>query len=461
MNKTKKTLMSIAALAMCGTMAFAVAGCGGGHNYTGEEKQGVKVQQDGKVIITVGNTAPTSGAYASYGVPFNYGLEAWLWQYEQTHSNIKFDFKHYDDEFNGSKGFQYTQQLVEQDKVFALVGHYGTNTLEATVDYITDTGVPMVYAATGVNSLYNDNAKGYERAIMSVQPIYKTEGRSLVATAVAPAPTGLAGTKVGCIYTTDDAGKSIYEGIKEEAGVLGVKIEAQAVDFTATDYSSAVNALKSKECDVVIVAAIQTPFSKVATQFIASNYDNVKIITSYVSASGTTMSELVANGVATETRKLYAGGWVNLTDLTKYDVENNPYALSDEAMAFATTVIGYGVGVKGLDVTAASAYSASSYTIAGYIAGYTFTQGIDRLIKDKTDLTEEDFTWLKYVEAMESEPVDVALTQGVTIDLSNGQRYGVTALSLIEFNASNIALGGTTIRPLTALEDIENAYKNK
>lgn len=467
MNKTtKKVLIGIASLTMCVATAFSVTGCKNQDGYDGKEKQGVKVE-NGVATIKVGNTAATSGAFASVGVPFNYGLEAWLWQYEQTHSNIKFEFVHYDDGYEGAKGLQYTQQLVEQDKVFALVGHFGTNTIEATVDYITETGVPMVYAATGVNSLYNDSAKGYERAIMSVQPIYKTEGRSMVATAVAPytemtaenaltyKTTGLGGTKVGCIYTTDDAGSSIYAGVKEEAKTLNISIEYQAVDASATDYSSAVNALKNKGCDVVIIAAAQVAFSAIATQFVASNYDNVKIITSYVSANATTMGALATAGVTTDTRKLYSGAWLDIFDLTK--PEQN--YLSDETMAFATTLISYGTAQG--DVATGTAYTANSYAMAGYVAAYTFTQGIDRIIEGKNELTEDDFTWLKYVEAMESKPVTIAMTKGNSIDLSNGQRLGVTALSLSEYTALNAAAGGAVVRPLTALETIENAYKNK
>ena len=250
-------------------------------------------------------------------------------------------------------------------------------------------------------------------------------------------------------------------GIKAEAEKLGVDVYYQKVDAGATDYSSAVNALKRKGCDVAIIAAAQIAFSAIATQFVASNYDNVKIITSYVSANASTMGALVDANVITDTRKVYSGAWLDIIDPTKYDKDTNPNALTDEALAFAGTMIGYGMNVKSLSLEAATAYAGNSYAMAGYVAGYTFTQGIDRLMKDKTEFTENDFTWLKYVEAMESEPVTIAMTKGNAIDLSKGQRLGVTALSLTQYTAANAAAGGAVICPLTALADIENAYKNK
>src|SRR5574344_1535849 len=100
----------------------------------------------------------------------------------------------------------YTKQLVETDHVFALVGHFGTNTVGATLDYLKEKGVPMVYAATGIADLYQEGATGNDAVIYPVQPIYSAEGRVLLARAVASKDNsvGLGGTKIGVIATTDD-----------------------------------------------------------------------------------------------------------------------------------------------------------------------------------------------------------------------------------------------------------------
>ena len=72
----------------------------------------------------------------------------------------------------------------------------------------------------GVSDLYNT-----ERNIMTVQPIYDTEGQSMVATAFASVEAGgLGATKLGVIATTDEAGKGMLNGIKIEAQKLGKSI---------------------------------------------------------------------------------------------------------------------------------------------------------------------------------------------------------------------------------------------
>ena len=146
----------------------------------GKAAQGIDTENH---VIHVGNTAATSGAFAAVGVPFNYAQEAYFWYFTTQTEGYKdadgnkytIEMHHYDDGFDGVKGKTYTQKLVEEDKVFALVGHFGSNTVGATVDYIEEQGIPMVYGVCGVSDLYNT-----EKNIMTVQPIYDTEGQSMV-----------------------------------------------------------------------------------------------------------------------------------------------------------------------------------------------------------------------------------------------------------------------------------------
>lgn len=139
----------------------------------GDYKPFVEVQGVSDDTILVGNTAATTGAYATVGVPFNAGMEAAFKAYNDAggFQGKSIVLKHYDDGFDGAQGMTYTKQLVETDKVFAIVGHFGTNTVGATLDYLKEKGVPMVYAATGIDDLYQEGAKGNDAVIYSVQPM--------------------------------------------------------------------------------------------------------------------------------------------------------------------------------------------------------------------------------------------------------------------------------------------------
>ena len=493
----KKTLKLILALALVASMVLSLASCGlifgSGDNGDGGDKpagpsQGVDTE---KHVIHVGNTAATSGAFANVGVPFNYAQEAYLW-YFQEHlggytdaegNKYSFEFHHYDDGFDGVKGNNYTKKLVEEDKIFALVGHFGTNTVSATVDYLEEKGIPMIYGVCGASDLYNT-----EKNIMTVQPIYDTEGQSMVATAFAPVEAGgLGATKLGVISTTDEAGKGMLNGIEIEVNKLGKKdsVVYQEGGASDTDFSAQVTALKAAGCDVVIIAANQAPFVAIANTFVSANYENVKIITSYVSANAATMGGLVKSTAISETREVYAGawlvtgsvptetkGWADFVEFVKV------MTLYDKAHGtpLTPTVPMTGKNADGttyeydlLDVyfgtlnmttfqydrfdwakDGVSAYFLNSYAMAGYVSANVFCQGLERM-------NGKVLNWDGFIAAMESAPVNVPM--GTSVNYADGNRVGIDALALNKYTTVNAAAGGEVYRVITDLKTLEDAIK--
>lgn len=440
--------------------------------------------------IYIGNTAATSGAFASVGEPFNIGLNAALSAYNTAggfgDDHYQVELKHYDDGFDAATGLTYTKKLVEEDKVFALVGHFGTPTVAATVDYIVGKEVPMVYAATGVDALYNETAEGGEKAIMPVQPIYKTEGRVLLARALATADgsLGLAGKKIGVISTSDEAGMGMLSGIKRQAEILGLGANAiKYVETNATagtNHVTAVTTLMASQCDVVIIAANQAPFAEIMNCFKTTGYDNVKVITSYVSANATLAGQLIGNGVVTATREVYTTAWLDITSSTYFykPEATNTYgtALWDcyKYLVKDTFPTYYDNGVPGfsqeywkaaediftyccLDSTLATkafAMSYDSYALAGYIAGSMFIEGLARV-----DEANVELTWANYIAAMEKESYDMPM--GGAIHLQNGNRVGISDLALNKFGTNALTGAGELqpFSPITTLDDVVKGIK--
>ena len=471
----KKIVTLVLALAMVACLAISFAAC----NPTNEEPTGDTYIEDLNAltqgvdttnhVITVGNTAATSGGYASVGVPFNYAQEAYFWYYTNHTEGYKdaagnsytIDFKHYDDGFDGTEGANFTTKLVEDDKVFALVGHFGSNTVAATMEYVEEMGVPMVYGVCGVSDLYNT-----ERNAMTVQPIYDTEGQSMVATAFAPVDAGgLAATKLGVISTTDDAGKGMLNGIQIEVQRLGkgdaVVYQTGAAD--ATDWAAQVTALKTAGCDVVIIAANQGPFVTIANTFTAVNYDNVKILTSYVSANTATMTGLVGSGAISATREVYAGAWLvtgslpsetkGWSDFMEYCRVMTLYAKhKGETLLTEYVVLGVDYfplyfGDKEWAADGVSAYFLNSFAMAGYVSANVFCQGLSRM-------SGKDLLWGDFVLAMEEAPIDVPM--GLSVSYENGQRIGIDALALNKYTVTNYGVG-EVYREITLLKDLEDA----
>ena len=472
----KKTLKLITALVLVASMAICMTSCdtimgiiNGFLNQPEVAAQGIDTENH---VIHVGNTAATSGAFAAVGVPFNYAQEAYFWYYTtQTDGYVDADgnkytieMHHYDDGFDGVKGKTYTQKLVEEDKVFALVGHFGSNTVGATVDYLEEQGIPMVYGVCGVSDLYNT-----ERNIMTVQPIYDTEGQSMVATAFATVEVGgLAATKLGVISTTDEAGKGMLNGIKIEVEKLGKgsSVVYQEVAADATDYVAAVTALKSAGCDVVIIAANQAPFVNIANSFVAAQYDNVKIVTSYVSANAATMGGLVLTGAISATREVYAGAWLvtgsvpapefkgwndfveYVKVMTMYDKAHGVELLPMTDPTYGA-YIAYWFGTEAWAAEGVSSYFLNSYAMAGYVSANVFCQGLTRM-NGKT------LTWDGYIAAMETAPVKGPM--GTSVSYENGQRVGIDALAVNKYSLANLGVG-EVYRGITDLKTLEDSIK--
>ena len=489
----KQTLKLILALVLVASMAFGMVSCSllggllGGGGETPDD--GGETPDDGgetpetpatpdqgvdtdKHVIHIGNTAATSGAFASVGVPFNYAQSAYLWYFETQlggytdadGNKYSFEFHHYDDEFTASLGKNYTEKLVEEDEVFALVGHFGSNTVSATVEYLEEVGIPMVYGVCGVSGLYNTEAN-----IMTVQPIYDTEGQSMVATAFAPADAGgLGATKLGVISTSDEAGKGMLNGIEIEVKKLGKEssVVYQVAGANDTDFSAQVTALKTAGCDVVIIAANQAPFVAIANTFVAVAYDNVKIVTSYVSANAATMGGLVLSGAINETREVYAGAWLvtgsvpapefkgwndfveYVKVMTLYDKAHGVELISATDATYGS-YIAYWFGTEEWAADGVSAYFLNSYAMAGYVSANVFCQGLERM-------NGKVLTWEGYIAAMESAPVNVPM--GLSVSYENGQRVGIDALAVNKYTLANFGVG-EVYRQITDLKTLEDAIK--
>ena len=168
------SLAITASFAACGTKAPAASAetpTGTPAETPVETEKAAQGVFDDKIIV--GNSAATSGNYAPVGVPFNAGIEAYFKMINDGGgvNGRKIEFVHQDDEFDPVKGKAMLNTLVEDEKIFALVGHFGTPVVGATIEDVKDYGIPAVYFATGIGQLYNDKAEGRDRGIFPVQPI--------------------------------------------------------------------------------------------------------------------------------------------------------------------------------------------------------------------------------------------------------------------------------------------------
>jgi len=374
----------ILALFLTAAFIFALTSCRSEETRT----QGVT-----ETKVTVANSAATSGFFAVVGIPFNAGIVSYFRMVNEGWGGVDgrtIEFLHIDDEADPVKGKAALTGFVEDDRVFAIVGALGTPVVSAIVDDLRDYGIPAVYFASAINDLYADNAttnaEGYN--LFPVQPYYVTEGRIMAAYAA-----GMFGaSKVGVIYTNDDAGMDLFTGITRQAELIdGLEIVAMQVPAGAPDVSAAVTSIRNADVDFIIVASIQITMPTIIKELAAQSV-NVDVITSYVNVA-LAQSAAVVEDIEGKF-DVYGLGWVNMDD--------------PEAMEVYLQWI-------------PEEFAANSFAIAGWIAGHFFTEGLVRL-------EGKDVTWESYMAALEEAPINAPF--GGAVDFANGQRVGVQEMNL-------------------------------
>lgn len=364
-----------------------LSACGG----SVETAQGVTEE-----TVKVGNSIATSGPLAPVGVPFKAGIEAYFKMINEAGgvNGRKIEYVHQDDEFNPEKGKAALDRMINDEKVFALVGHFGTPIVGATLNDIKEAGIPAVYFATGTGILYNENATGNDRVAYPVQPVYPMEGRIMAAWAKGE----FNASKIGVIYTNDDAGKDLLKGIEKEAENIGdLSVVDQQVPPGAENVSAAVTKLKDEDVDVVIIAAIQGTFPQIAKELAKQGMDK-PAITTYVNVDQR-MTDAVKADVAGKF-DIYGNAWVDMKKSAIKDYQKWIKETSDEDL------------------------SSNAYAMTGWIAAHFFVEGLKRV--------EGELTWESYMDALESAPIQNPF--GGSIDYSNGKRLGTQEMSLSKMN---------------------------
>lgn len=383
------------------------------------EVRNVNVQGVTSTEILVGNTATTEYIYTSFiGLPFNAGINAAFEVINEAGgiNGRTIRLINYDDSFNGTIGLTNTRKLIDEDNVFALVGHFGTPTVSATLPLIHETGIPMVYAATGAMGLYKENSP--LDPVMPVQPIYLTDGRMFTARAIHESVYGAtsdqalpADAKIGVLYTNDDAGIGMKAGITIEAKNNGKTADMIYKSFSKDDVTSltaAIGDLRTAGVQAILIATNQGP-TKTALGVLNQQGMTIPVFTSYVNADPSAVDVDAVYGF-----DVYTNAWLDVT-----------------AAENATDVAAFVAAINTFDeLTQADkdAYSINAFAMAGYVAAQTFIQGIQRVGTD-------ELTWESYIKAMESAPVNIPM--GGFIDFSNGQRVGIIDMSLLKYAIVN------------------------
>lgn len=151
-----------------------------------------------------------------------------------------------DDGYNPATTSTVVRELVQQDKVFAIVNGLGTPTHSAVVDYLAQQKVPDLFVASGA-SLWNQPEKLPQTFGFNVD--YVREGKILAHYVQEQNPDG----KFCVLRQDDDFGKDLTTGVTQ---VLGDLTAEQEYAVSNESLTAQVGALQAAGCTVNLLATV-------------------------------------------------------------------------------------------------------------------------------------------------------------------------------------------------------------
>ncbi len=208
---------------------------------TGHAENGVTDKE-----IVVGQFAALSGPAAQLGVRLNVGIQAYFKAVnDQGGVNGRtLRLLTRDDGYEPDRAVAAVRGLLEQDKVFALIGSVGTPTGLAALPVISEARVPIVGMFTGAQGL----REPFNRYVFHVRASYFDETERIVQHL-----TTLGMKRIAVFYQNDAYGKAGLEGVTRALTRRQLKPAATATfERNTVDVSAALNAILPTQAEAVV-----------------------------------------------------------------------------------------------------------------------------------------------------------------------------------------------------------------
>jgi branched-chain amino acid transport system substrate-binding protein len=362
--------------------------------------------------IKLGATFPLSGAASSYA-PIAKGMQIYFSYINARRGADKkrgvggkqIVWKYLDDAYNPANTVQLTRQLVEQDKVFAMVGGLGTEPQQSVVDYLNQQKVPQLFVSTGATEFDRNYAS--KPWTMGWQPDYEAEGAVYGKWIVKNAPNA----KIGIIFQNDSFGQDYIAGLKSGLGAKASQIiSQQGFDVTAPSLAPQVAALKGANPDILCIFGTPTPTVKTYATMKALAFKPDKVIVNSVSATDTFMGAAVANSDAATVNGSLSVGYL-------LDPANPKYDSTAGVKLYKQVMTKYGPGLN----------QNNGLYLYGFAKGYDVVQLLYKSGKNPTRAAlmkaARNMNW--------TNPFTLP---GVKIKTGGSDQFAISQMQLIQFN---------------------------
>jgi len=237
----------LAIVASAAALLTAVAACSSSTNSPNTPKADVPGVTDTSILVGTHQplTGPASGGYSKISP----ATKAYF-DYINSKGGVngrKITYKIVDDTYNPATTQTVVRDLVQRDKVFAVLNGLGTPTHTGVLDFLKSNKVPDLFVASGSKS-WNQPSK-YPNTF-AFNPDYVTGGKILGSYVKKTFPD----KKVCHFGQADDFGADSLSGVEKG---LGAAVAAKQTYVTSNqNVGPQIGAFKAAGCGVIITAAI-------------------------------------------------------------------------------------------------------------------------------------------------------------------------------------------------------------
>ena len=223
-------------------------------------------------------------------------------------------YKVYDDGYNPANTVQVVRKLVEQDKVFAIVGALGTEHNEAIRPYLNQNKIPQVLTATGASTWFTDYAKYPWTS--GWFPDYEFESRLYGQAIARNSPNA----KIAVLLQNDSFGEDNLRGLKLGLGVKASNIVGEErFEVTAPDVRSQMAKLRGTGATVLVIFGTPRPTIQAYVIANALGWRPPVIYTTLVAATDIILTLAQTSGAGDLVNNTYSAAYLKDPANPKWD----------------------------------------------------------------------------------------------------------------------------------------------
>ncbi|RQP21581.1 ABC transporter permease [Albitalea terrae] len=210
--------------------------------------------------IRLGMSSPLSGPTGAYGRQMKEGIEACFARVNAAGGihGRKLELVALDDGYETAPAVANAKRLVEQEKVFALMGFYGSSPTAAVLPVLDATGVPLIGTISGAEAL----RKPVNRHMFHLRASYGDETAAIIKNL-----TTVGMTRVAVFYQDDGFGQAGLKGVKEALAAHQLEPVALAsVPRNSIEVRDAVATIAKAQPQAVVMVTLYRPTAEFIKQ---------------------------------------------------------------------------------------------------------------------------------------------------------------------------------------------------